>query len=83
MNLVLLGIMLIAAGIVLCIIGMLALMLRAAKGFGKVSGGGLVLIGPFPIVFGTSTKIVRIMILISIVLVAIFLILSLMFVLWW
>lgn len=86
MNLVLLGLLLIIIGIVACIVGMLVFFIEATRrgeGVKKVEGGGLILIGPFPIVFGSSTKITRIMIILAIVLIVVFLILSLLpFLLW-
>ncbi len=86
MNLVLLGLLLVIIGIVACIVGMLVFFIEAARrgeGEKKVEGGGLILIGPFPIVFGSSTKITRMMIILAIVLIVVFLILSLLpFLLW-
>jgi len=72
-------------GIAACIVGMLIFFIEAARRSGekRVEGGGLILIGPFPIVFGTSSKITRIMIIIAIVLIVVFLILSLIPLLLW
>jgi uncharacterized membrane protein len=51
-------------GIFLIIVG---LMLLALKNKGKVEGGVLVMIGPIPIAIGTSTKIIKILLLIGII----------------
>jgi len=51
-------------GIILCIIGVLWTILRSAS-TSRVSGGGLVMIGPFPIVFGTNRDITRWMFIIT------------------
>ena len=44
----------------------------------KIEGGGIVFIGPFPIIFGTSLKTVQILIIITIILM----ILSMLFIFW-
>ena len=44
-------------------------MLKSLKDEGKVKGGGAIIIGPFPIVFGTDWKSVKMVLLLSIVLV--------------
>lgn len=45
-----------AVGFALILIGMMLIFLSVlmSKGDGKVEGGGVVIIGPVPIVFGTS-----------------------------
>lgn len=43
---------------------------------GKVKGGGAVVIGPVPIIFGTDKESVRIILVLSIILVALLLILT-------
>jgi len=52
------GEVLIGAGIVLMLIGFLLVfvgaLLSAFEGGGDVEGGGVIMIGPIPIVFGTS-----------------------------
>jgi len=54
---------------------MILLVLSGAKGGkGKVRGGGAVIIGPVPIVFGTDKESVRIILVLSIVLVALLLV---------
>jgi len=57
------GFALILIGIFTIIVGFLILMFSKAS---KVEGGGIFLIGPFPIIFGTNEKIVYALILITI-----------------
>lgn len=47
---------------------------KAGKDKGKVRGGGVVIIGPIPIIFGTDRESVKIILLLSIVLVALLLV---------
>ncbi len=54
--LVLLGASLIIAGMMLLILG---------RRPSEVEGGGIIMIGPIPIVFGTSKKIVRTLIIVG------------------
>ncbi|MBM5805031.1 MAG: DUF131 domain-containing protein [Candidatus Verstraetearchaeota archaeon] len=50
-------------GIYLIIVG---LMLLALKSKGRVEGGALIMIGPIPIAIGTSTKIIKLLLLIGV-----------------
>ena len=52
-------------GIILCVIGMLWIVLKGTSS--RVSGGGLVMIGPFPIVFGTSKDITKWMFIMALI----------------
>ncbi len=71
----------ITAGLVLVLLGMgvivVAMLSQARKGGTKVSGGGVVLIGPIPIIFGSDAKWATVAIVLAIVLVALTLILDL------
>jgi len=49
------NILLLAAGIFLLVLGLLMLIASGAGGRGEVKGGGVILIGPIPIVFGGSS----------------------------
>ena len=64
------GIILILAGFSVTFIAAILLFFTAFKGKGKVKGGGAIIIGPFPIVFGTDKESVRILLLLSIILIA-------------
>ena len=41
------------------------LVLRKAKGR-KISGGGIIIIGPFPIIFGSDARMVKTMVILAI-----------------
>ncbi len=70
---------LILLGIVLIILGMFILMLslwRAGEGRGEA--GGVVIVGPVPIVFGTSQRIAAMVMVLAIVLTVVTLLLFLL-----
>jgi uncharacterized protein (TIGR00304 family) len=67
------GFALILAGIVIIVIVVLLLSIRSA-GKGKLKGGGAVIIGPVPIIFGTDKKSLRTILLLSIVLTVLLLV---------
>lgn len=69
-----LGVILVSAGFFIAFIAILLWIFRSVKGGGKVKGGGAVIIGPFPIVFGTDKESVRVLLLLSIALIAILLV---------
>ena len=49
------GFLMFALGIVLCVVGALIMVLRSMRAAsGQVRGGGVILVGPVPIVFGTG-----------------------------
>jgi len=67
-----LGVILVFVGFVLSFIAVVLLVLSSHRGRraeGRVRGGGAVIIGPFPIVFGTDKESVKILLLLSIVLI--------------
>ncbi len=59
---------LIFLGTFLIFVGLMLLVLRNK---GKVEGGALIMIGPIPIVLGSSTRIIKFLILLAVVLVLI------------
>ncbi len=63
------GILLILAGFFVTFVATVLLFFTAFKGKGKVKGGGVVIIGPFPIIFGTDKESVKILLLLSIILI--------------
>ncbi|MEM2897486.1 MAG: DUF131 domain-containing protein [Candidatus Bathyarchaeia archaeon] len=66
-----LGIILIFAGMLIVFIAMVLLFLSSVKSGGKIRGGGAIIIGPFPIIFGTDKESVKTILLLSIALIAI------------
>jgi uncharacterized protein (TIGR00304 family) len=67
------GLILIFAGFFVIFVATLLLVFRAFKERGKVRGGGAIIIGPFPIVFGTDKESVKILLILSIILIALLL----------
>lgn len=73
------GVSLILLGFVISFIAVLWLILSSVKGGkGKVRGGGAVIIGPIPIIFGTDKESVRIILVLSIILVALLIVLMML-----
>jgi len=68
------GIILIFAGFLTTFIAVVLLFFMSLRGKGKIRGGGAVIIGPFPIVFGTDKESVRTLLLLSIALVVLVLV---------
>jgi uncharacterized protein (TIGR00304 family) len=61
------GIALIFVGIIIIIVAVLSLSVRSS-GKRKIRGGGAVIIGPIPIIFGTDRKSLKTILLLSIAL---------------
>jgi uncharacterized protein (TIGR00304 family) len=76
------GLLLALAGFALAIVAIFVAILRSSKGTGEVRGGGIVMIGPVPIVFGTDKGSIRILILLGIVLMIVLLLFSLLPAVW-
>jgi len=68
------NILLLAAGIFLVVLGLLMLLASGAGGRGEVKGGGVVLIGPIPIIFGGSS--IKLLLIFLIIFMAIFALLA-------
>ena len=69
---------LILLGIVLIFVGMLILMLSLWRaGEGRAEAGGVVIVGPVPIVFGTSQRVAATVMVLAIVLTVVVLLLFL------
>lgn len=67
------GIALIFVGFVIVFVAVVLLFFASMKGRGKIRGGGAVVIGPFPIVFGTDKESVKLILILSIALIALLL----------
>jgi len=80
-SLYVIGVILILAGIIDIVAAFALLFISSFKG-GEVRGGGALIIGPFPIVFGTDEKAVKavlwLSIAITVILFALFIILHLL-----
>jgi len=68
------GIVLIFVGIIVSFIAVILMTFAGKKRKGKFRGGGAVIIGPFPIIFGTDKESVKALLLLSIILVVVLLI---------
>jgi len=69
-----LGVILVFTGFVIAFVAVLLWIFMTVKGGGKVRGGGAVIIGPFPIVFGTDKESVKVLLLLSIALIVLLLV---------
>ena len=67
------GIVLVLAGVVIIAVAVFLLSVRGA-GKGKVRGGGAVIIGPIPIIFGTDKKSLKTVLLLSLALTVLLLV---------
>ena len=76
------GLLLALAGFAVGILTFIIAVLRSARGAGRVRGGGVVMIGPVPIVFGTDKESTRILILLAIILMVVFVVFTLLPIMW-
>ena len=74
MDLVALGMIFIFLGFIVAFVGLALSMLVNGRrgGKGKVDGGGLIMIGPIPIMFGTNRKWIGLMAIIALALMALY-----------
>jgi uncharacterized protein (TIGR00304 family) len=64
-----LGIVLVFVGVLIIVVAVILLSISGAKK-GKVKGGGAIIIGPVPIIFGTDEKSLKTILLLSLALTA-------------
>lgn len=64
------GFTLVFAGIIILVISTALLFISETKSKRRVKGAGVIIIGPFPIIFGTDKQSIRLILLLSIALVA-------------
>lgn len=76
------GLLIALAGFAVGILAFIFAVLRSARGTGQMRGGGVVMIGPIPIVFGTDKESARTLISLAIVLMAVFFLFTLLSILW-
>jgi uncharacterized protein (TIGR00304 family) len=72
-----LGFLLVLAGVAITFVAGILMALRQTKG-ARARGGGVVLIGPFPIVFGSDARTVKALILLTILLMIVVLVVMLL-----
>ncbi len=70
-ELISLGFMLIFLGMIVLMLGFILSLPRGERGETRVEGGGVILIGPFPIVFGSSSESAKAVVLLTIALVVV------------
>jgi len=64
-----LGFLLVFVGFLITLVATILLMFKTARSKARVRSGGAVIIGPFPIIFGTDKESVKILLVLSIALV--------------
>jgi len=74
-----LGMALIFAGILTIIVAMLLLFFSNFRKSGRVKGGGAIIIGPVPIVFGTDKESLKMILLLSLALTVLLTIVTVIF----
>jgi uncharacterized protein (TIGR00304 family) len=67
------GIALVLVGFVVIFVATLLLFFAPVKSRGEIRGGGAVIIGPFPIVFGSDKESVKLVLVLSMVIIALLL----------
>ncbi|MGB9853687.1 MAG: TIGR00304 family membrane protein [Candidatus Bathyarchaeales archaeon] len=73
-----LGVVLIFLGVLIILAAFVLLFISSFRG-GKVRGGGAVIVGPFPIIFGTDKESVKTVLLLSIALTLLLLLVTVVF----
>ncbi len=74
------GLILVFAGFVIVVIAVVLMFLKGAKNTkteGKVKSGGIIVIGPIPIIFGTDKQTVKIILVLAIILMILAVVLTL------
>ena len=74
-----LGITLIFTGMLIILVAILLLFVTSIKGKEKAEGGGAIIIGPFPIIFGTDKKSIKTVLLLSITLTILLIVMMVIF----
>jgi len=74
-----LGIALIFAGILVILVAIMFLFFSSVAGQGRVKGGGAIIIGPFPIIFGTDKESIKTVLLLLIALTILLAIVTVIF----
>jgi uncharacterized protein (TIGR00304 family) len=71
------GLILVLVGFAISLLAVLLSLVLSTRDKGRVKGGGAIIIGPIPIIFGTDKQSVKIILILSIILVALLLVLRL------
>lgn len=70
MSVVAVSMLLFAVAFVIVLLGILLIVLSALRGGVKAEGGAVVIVGPLPIVFGTSERVTKALLIAAIILTA-------------
>jgi uncharacterized protein (TIGR00304 family) len=70
--------LLVIVGFILAFVAMILLAIKARGTSGQTKGAGVLLIGPFPIVFGSDRESVRTLMILAIVLIVVVLVFMLL-----
>lgn len=73
-----LGTILVFAGMLIIIVATALILLSKTGKTGKVKGGGAIIVGPIPIVFGTDKESLKTVLLLSMILTALLIVLVIM-----
>lgn len=65
------GFFLVLVGFILAFVAVILLAIKGRRATGQTRGGGILLIGPFPIIFGSDRESVKALVILAIVLMAI------------
>lgn len=71
------GYFLIFLGIIIVFITMFMFLLKSIKGKTETRGGGIIFIGPFPVIFGTDIHIAKWLVIVALIIVLILLTITL------
>lgn len=77
-NLFSIGWLMVIIGFIIIFIAVVLMFIGSIRGKEEIQGGGAVLIGPIPIVFGTSKEIVKVMLIVAIAIIIVALIFTLL-----
>lgn len=75
-NLFSIGWLMVMIGFIIIFVAVVLMAVGSIRG--RIQGGGAVLIGPIPIVFGTSREIVKVMLIVAIAIIVVTLIFTLL-----
>jgi len=70
LSVVAVSMLLFAVAFVIVLLGILLIVLSALRGGVKAEGGAVVIVGPLPIVFGTSERVTKALLIAAIILTA-------------
>jgi uncharacterized protein (TIGR00304 family) len=63
------GFLLIVIGFIMTLLATFLLIFHSAKTKGETKGAGVILIGPFPIIFGTDKQSVKVLLVLTIIII--------------